>query len=425
MDSIGNKIYNLAKKLWPLNRSLTGDGVRDSLQIIKKIIPELKIHEVPSGKKVFDWNIPKEWNVKEAWIKTPGGKKICDFSVNNLHLLGYSNPVHKKLTLLELKEKLYTHEIDNAIPYRTSYYNKDWGFCISKNEFNSLEEGLYEVFIDSELKDGCLTYGELLIKGQTDEEIFFSTYICHPSMANNELSGPCLTTYLAKFILSQKRLKSYRIIFIPETIGSINYISDNLNILKERMLAGFNMTCVGDNRCFSYLPSRNGNTISDLYSKKILDDIVGDYKKYTWLNRASDERQYCSPGVDLPVCNIMRSKFGEYPEYHTSLDDLINVVSVEGFETSYSFYKNLINAVDTHCYPKSLFLCEPNLGKRGLYPLLSGGDKDMSIKLLKNVLSYCDGELSIVEISIKVESSYLDTLEAVNKLNKAGVVLLD
>ena len=425
MASTGNKIFNLAKELWPLNRSITGDGVRQTLQIIKKIIPELKIHEVPSGKKVFDWSIPKEWNVKEAWIKTPSGKLICDFSVNNLHLLGYSIPVHKKLALDELKQKLFTHDISNAIPYRTSYYNEDWGFCLSKDEYDSLEEGLYEVFIDSELKDGNMTYGELIVKGQSKEEIFFSTYICHPSMANNELSGPCLTTYLAKFISSQKRLKSYRIIFIPETIGSINYISDNLHILKERMLAGYNMSCVGDNRCFSYLPSRNGNTISDLYAKKILDDIVGDYKKYTWLNRASDERQYCSPGVDLPVCSVMRSKFGEYTEYHTSLDDLINVVSVEGFETSFSFYKNLINALDTHCYPKSIFLCEPNLGKRALYPLLSGGTKDVSIKLLKNVLSYCDGDLSIVEISEKVESSYLDTLKVLKRLNKAGVVLLD
>ena len=425
MSSAGKNIHNLAKKLWPLNRSLSGNGVRESFQIIKKIIPELRIHEVSSGKKVFDWNIPKEWNVKEAWIKTPSGKKICDFSVNNLHLLGYSIPVHRKLTLVELQKKLYTHELDKAIPYRTSYYNEDWGFCLSKNEFNSLEEGLYEVFIDSELKEGSLTYGELLIKGQTEEEIFFSTYICHPSMANNELSGPCLTTYLAKFILSEKRLKSYRIIFIPETIGSINYISDNLTVLKERMLAGFNITCVGDNRCFSYLPSRNGNTISDMYSKKILDDLVGDYKKYTWLDRGSDERQYCSPGVDLPVSSIMRSKFGEYPEYHTSLDDLTNLVTEEGFTSSYIFYKGLIEAVDSHCYPKSIFLCEPNLGKRGLYPLLSGGKKDVSIKLLKNVLSYCDGELSIVEISIKVESKYVDTLQAVNKLNRAGLVSLN
>lgn len=425
MNSKGNEIFNLAKELWPLNRSITGDGVRHTLRTIKKIIPELKIHEVPSGKKVFDWTIPKEWNVKEAWIKTPSGKIICEFSENNLHLLGYSIPVHKKLSLDELKEKLYTHDISNAIPYRTSYYNEDWGFCLSKNQYDSLEEGLYEVFIDSELKDGNMTYGELLVKGQSKEEIFFSTYICHPSMANNELSGPCLTTYLAKFISSQKRLKSYRIIFIPETIGSINYISDNLHILKKRMLAGYNMSCVGDNRCFSYLPSRNGNTISDLYAKKILDDIVGDYKKYTWLNRASDERQYCSPGVDLPVCSIMRSKFGEYPEYHTSLDDLINVVSVVGFETSYNFYTNLINALDSHCYPKSIFLCEPNLGKRALYPLLSGGTKDVSIKLLKNVLSYCDGDLSIVEISEKVESSYIDTLKVLKKLNNAGVVSLD
>ena len=195
--------------------------------------------------------------------------------------------------------------------------------------------------------------------------------------------------------------------------------------MKKNIVAGFNIVCVGDDKIYSYIPSRLGNTISDKISLKILKRKKLKFKKYTWLDRGSDERQYCSPGVDLPVSSIMRSKFGEYPEYHTSLDDLTNLVTEEGFTSSYIFYKGLIEAVDSHCYPKSIFLCEPNLGKRGLYPLLSGGKKDVSIKLLKNVLSYCDGELSIVEISIKVESKYVDTLQAVNKLNRAGLVSLN
>ncbi|SVC95653.1 uncharacterized protein METZ01_LOCUS348507, partial [marine metagenome] len=233
---IGRDIHKLAKKLWPINRSITGVGVRETLNIIKQHIPELIINEVPSGTKVFDWEIPKEWEVKEAWIRDPKGKKICNFKENNLHLVGYSTPVKARMSLTELNEHLCSlPEKPDAIPYVHSYYNDWWGFCISQNERDTLEEGIYEVYIDSKKFEGSLTYGELLIAGESEREIFLSTYVCHPSMANNELSGPTVTTFLAKWIQKLKHRKySYRIIFIPETIGSITYLSYNKDVMQKR-----------------------------------------------------------------------------------------------------------------------------------------------------------------------------------------------
>ncbi len=398
---VGNQIYNFCKELWPINRSITGDGVRKTLKKIKEILPQLSIHEVPTGTDVFDWKIPKEWVIRDAWIKTPDGKKICDFKTNNLYLVGYSTPIHKRLTLSELKKNLHSlPEMPDAIPYVTSYYEERWGFCISENEKKNLVEGEYEVFIDSDLIDGFLTYGELLIKGQSQEEVFLSTYICHPSMANNELSGPTVTSFISKWLVEQSNLKySYRIIFIPETIGSITYLSKNIDHLKSNVKAGFNISCVGDDRDYSYLPSRNGNTLSDKISQHVLNHIHPSYKIYDWSERGSDERQYCSPGIDLPIASIMRSKYGKYDEYHTSLDDLKNVVSPEGLAGGYNALKLAIEALENNIYPKTTVLCEPNLGKRNLYPTLSGKKLNHDIRLLKDVLTWSDGTMSLIEIA--------------------------
>ena len=239
---IGKEIYNFARELWPINRSITGAGVRETLQRISKHLKNLKIKSVPSGTKVFDWTVPKEWSVNEAYIVTPSGQKICDFSKNNLHLVGYSIPFKGNINLDELKEHLYTQpEQPNAIPYITSYYEERWGFCLSQEQFDALEKGTYKVVIDSTLFDGELNYGELSIKGKSDKEIFLSTYICHPSMANNELSGPTVVTFLAKWLQEiDKHEYTYRIIFIPETIGSITYLSHNYKTMKKKILAGFN-----------------------------------------------------------------------------------------------------------------------------------------------------------------------------------------
>jgi aminopeptidase-like protein len=400
-EIIGDAIYDLASTLWPLNRSITGDGVRETLCIIKNLIPDLSIIELPTGTKVFDWTIPKEWRVNDAYIISPDGSKICSFKENNLHLVGYSIPIQKKLSLSELQNNLYSlPEQPNAIPYVTSYYRETWGFCISHEQRNSLKDGDYDVVIDSELFEGNLTYGELLIKGKSDKEIFISTYICHPSMANNELSGPSVTTFIAKWLLNRLDNRySYRFVFVPETIGSIAYLSKNKDHLKSKVFAGFNVSCVGDNRDYSYLPSRNGNTISDEIAKHVLKHTFPTYKSYKWTDRGSDERQYCSPGIDLPIASIMRTKYGEYDEYHTSLDNLIDVVSPEGLDGGYISIKRAIEALEENKYPKINVLCEPQLSKRGLYPTLSTKSSNNDVRLMMDIITWSDGSKSILEIA--------------------------
>ena len=398
---IGNDIHELCQSLFNINRSITGDGVRETLSKLKDLLPDLSVIEVPTGTPVFDWTIPKEWSVKDAYIITPSGEKICHFKENNLHLVGYSVPVHAKLNLSELQTSLYSlPDQPSAIPYITSYYKERWGFCLSQHQRDTLEEGVYEVFIDSCLFDGSLTYGELFIQGESNKEIFLSTYVCHPSMANNELSGPTVTTFIAKWLASKPRRRfSYRFVFIPETIGSITYLSKNLGHLKSKVFAGFNVTCIGDNRDYSYLPSRNGNTISDIVSKHVLKHICPTYKSYKWADRGSDERQYCSPGVDLPIASIMRTKYGYYDEYHTSLDDLINVVTPAGLEGGYNALKCAIEVLEENQYPKVNVLCEPHLSKRGLYPTLSKKSSSADIRLMMDVITWSDGTNSLLEIA--------------------------
>lgn len=332
LKEYGQSMYNLCVELFPICRSITGNGVRETLSILNSVIGgEMVVREVPSGTQVFDWSVPKEWNIRDAWIKDSKGNKILDFKDNNLHVVGYSLPVNKKVNLEELKTIIYTQpEQPDAIPYVTSYYKERYGFCMTQNQKNNLKEDNYHIFIDSELKDGSLTYGEIIIPGDSNKEVFLSTYVCHPSMANNELSGPAVAIYLAKWLKSLPiRRYTYRIIFIPETIGSITYLSQNLEHLKKRVIAGFNISCVGDNRTFSYVASRYGNTLADKVAKNVLRFYYPEYKEYSFLKRGSDERQYNAPGVDLLVCAICRSKYGEYPEYHTSKDNL-DFISPEG-----------------------------------------------------------------------------------------------
>ena len=351
-------MVQLLKELFPICRSLTGDGVRETLQIIRKHIP-LRVRRVRSGTKVFDWTVPREWNVREAYVLNEHGEKIIDFAVNNLHLVGYSVPVDIWVTLAELQDHLYSLEDQpDAIPYITSYYEERWGFCIAHRERVKLKEGRYRVYIDSELKDGWLTYGEIIIPGASQEEIFFSTYVCHPSMANNELSGPVVTTFLAKWIAKSPRRYSYRVIFIPETIGSIAYLCKNLRQMKENMVAGFNVTCVGDDRVHSFLPSRAGDTLADKVALNVLTFSHPDFIRYTYLDRGSDERQYCSPGVDLPVVSVMRSKYGEYPEYHTSLDNL-ELVTPEGLLGSYQVLRGCVELLEANKKYRVTCLGEP------------------------------------------------------------------
>jgi aminopeptidase-like protein len=414
-------MLNFAKKIFPLNRSLTGKDVVKTLNIIKEKLPNLKLYSIKTGSKVFDWTVPKEWNVNNAFIIDPKGKKLADFKKNNIHLMGYSKPVKKILKLKELKKKIYTlKKLPDAIPYVTSYYKKDWGFCLSYNEFKKLKKGRYEINVNSTLKKGKLVYGQLLLKGKSKKEILLSTNICHPSLANNECSGITLLTYIAGW-LSKKKLKySYRIVYVPETIGALCFIKKNLKELQKNVIGGYTITCVGDERSFSYLPSRHGNSISDKIAKKVLDSKVKKYKKYSWLDRGSDERQYCAPNVDLPIASIMRSKYGSYKEYHTSLDTLGKVVTEKGLRGSFKIYKEVIKMFELNYRPITKKFGEPFLKKYGLF---KGKVYTKNTKLVADIISFCDGNNDIVDIANNCDISFSETFKVIKILRKKKIIL--
>ena len=419
----GDEMYNWAKQLFPLNRSLTGMGVRETLAFIKSRIPELQIYEVPSGTKAFDWEVPMEWNIREAYIQDSEGNKIIDFKENNLHVIGYSLPIDKIVSRKELDSYLISlPDQPTAIPYVTSYYKETSGFCLSHDQVQNLGPGPFRIFIDSELKSGHMTYGEILIRGDSSKEVLLSTYICHPSMGNNELSGPVVAMAAVQYLKSlEKRKYSYRILFTVETIGSIYYISKNLDSLTRNVVAGWVLTCIGDNRTYSYVPSRERNSYTNIISRRVLEDLGEPYVEYSWLDRGSDERQYCSPGVDLPIGSLMRTKYGEYLEYHTSLDDM-NVISPEGLSGGLQLIVNSINILESNAYFKNLLPCEPHLGKRGLYPTTSTKLSDQEVRDQMNVISFLDGKHDLISIAniCNVKYSYVQTL--IQKLERLGLV---
>lgn len=425
LSMLGEQMHALARQLWPINRSLTGDGVRETLACLKsQHLPTLQVHEVPTGTAVFDWIVPREWSVREAYIRTPDGRRICDFQQNNLHLVGYSVPVRQTMSLAALNEHLHSlPDQPDAIPYVTSYYAEHWGFCLRHDQRLALEEGDYEVCIDARLFDGHLTYGELLIPGQSTEEVFLSTYVCHPSMANNELSGPCVTTFIARWLAAlPDRRYSYRIVFVPETIGAITYLSRHLPLLQQRVIAGFNLTCIGDDRAYSYLPSRAGDTLSDTVARHVLRWIDPAYRSYPWRSRGSDERQYCAPGVDLPVASIMRSKYATYPEYHTSLDNLTDVVTPSGLAGGFLAVQRAIEAIERNVKPRMTVLCEPQLGRRGLYPTLSTTGSADGVQLLMELITWSDGRHTLIEIAERCDVPVWALYPLVDQLQAHGLM---
>ena len=424
-DDAGEVLHHWATELFPICRSITGDGLRLSLQYISSLIPGFEIHEIPSGTKAFDWVVPDEWNIKEAYIEDAFGKRVVDFNDNSLHVISYSTSVDLTLTRDELEPFLHIHPyLESAIPYVTSYYSPRWGFCLSQNQKKLLGEGPFHVVIDSSHTKGSLSYGDVVIKGESEEEILFSTYLCHPSMANNELSGPVVATALARSILQmERRHYTYRFVFIPETIGSIAYLSSHLEHLKKTVRAGWVITCIGDDRSYSYLPSRSGNTLADRVSKQMIALSGNHFDVYTYLDRGSDERQYCSPQVDLPVASLMRSKYGTYPEYHSSLDDL-NLVTPTGLDGGLQMMKSVVNILEKEKRWSSSFACEAQLGKRGLYPSLSTAESAKEVAGLVNVLAYCDGTMSEREIAELCLLSEVQVHELIGVLFKAGLVHL-
>ena len=413
---ISAEMYKLLTELYPICRSITGNGVRKTLEIIRNYIP-IERHEVPSGTKVFDWIIPKEWNIEDAYIKTDKGQKIVDFKKSNLHVLNYSTPIKSKLPLSELKQHLYTlPDQPEAIPYRTSYYNENWGFCLSHNQFLTLEDGKYEIVIDSSLKDGNLTYGEFFLQGKKNEEILLTCYTCHPSLCNDNLSGIVLLTFLAQYLSKLKLDYSYRFLFIPETIGAITWLKLNEEKISK-IKHGLVITCVGDSGKFTYKKSRLGNAEIDQTAINILKESGESFQIKDFFPVGSDERQFCSPGFNLPMGSLMRTMYHKFPEYHTSLDNL-EFVKGEYLIESFSIYLKIIleleknfgkfkpeeklkdqrNMDDNDIFMNLNPKCEPNLEKRGLFNKVIDLDSGTALSI-SWVLNLSDGRNSLSDIS--------------------------
>lgn len=395
----GQVILDRMRELWPICRSITGPGVRETLAVIQRDLPALTINEVPTGTRCFDWTVPDEWSIRGAYIADTDGRRIVDFANSNLHVVSYSEPVDLELDLEELQAHLHSlPDQPDAVPYVTSYYKRTWGFCLSERVRRAMRPGRYRVVIDSDLRSGSLTYGEWILPGETESEVFLSTYICHPSMANNELSGPCVTTEVARWLASAPRRLTYRVIFIPETIGALVYLDRHLAELKHRTTAGFVINCVGDERAWSFMPSRDGDTLSDRAARHVLKHVAPDYREYSFLERGSDERQYCSPGVDLPVCSIMRSKYATFPEYHTSLDNF-DLVTATGLGQAFEAHTRLLDVLEGACTPVATVIGEPKMSDRGLRPTTGKRGSAESSRPLMNLLAYSDGRRSLLEIA--------------------------
>ncbi len=441
-ETIGNEMFQLIEELFPICRSITGNGVRQTLKNLKKHIP-LKTHEIPTGTKVFDWVIPKEWNINDAYIIDPDGNKIVNFKESNLHVLNYSTPINQKISLSDLKNHIHTiPEKPDLIPYVTSYYSENWGFCMKHSEFVKLKEGDYQILIDSELNNGNLTYGEYFIPGKNESEILLTCYVCHPSMCNDNLSGVILLTFLAKYLTNFENKYSIRFLFIPETIGSITWLQineKNLNKIKHGLVA----TCVGDSGNFTYKKSRSGDTEIDNTVIQLLKNSESNFKIVDFFPWGSDERQFCSPGFNLPVGSLMRSMYGnkDFPEYHTSADNL-NFVNKTSLADSFLKYMSIICKLEENFgkfsnqnsnykkeetenlefYKNLNPKCEPQLGKRGIYRLLGGQNNDLNNRkdefALFWVLNLSDGNHSLSDIS---KISGFDQLE----IKKAVDILVE
>lgn len=415
LKQAGNFMYELAERLYPVCRSITGNGVRETLSILNENIP-VSITEVPTGTKVLDWEIPDEWNISDAWVKNTEGEKIVDFKKLNLHVLNYSVPVDKKIKLNELKEHLYTiPEYPEWVPYRTSYYNRQWGFCLSHNQFENLQDEEYLVNIDAELKPGSLTYGEVFIPGKSKKEVLFSCHVCHPSLCNDNLSGIVLATKLADVIRKADLHYSYRFLFIPGTIGSITWLSRNEDKLHN-IKHGLVLTLLGDSTPFQYKKSRQGKAEIDQIMEYVLSKKNGtkilEFSPYGY-----DERQFCSPGFNLPVGRLSRTPFDEFPEYHTSADNL-DFIGAENLSESLSLLLEIITIIESNkryinLQPKG----EPQLGKRGLYKSVGGQrqQKEYQMALLW-LLNFSDGNHSLLDIAVKSGIEFEIILMGANEL---------
>jgi aminopeptidase-like protein len=415
----GKNMFQLMEDLFPICRSITGNGVRDTLKILSRYIP-LKTFEIPTGTEVFDWTIPREWNIKDAYIIDPVGEKIVDFNDNNIHVVNYSSPVNDMFTLEELKPHLYSlPNRPNTTPYRTTYFNEDWGFCLEHNKLKHLKDGEYKVVIDSQLTDGFLTYGECYLRGKETAEVVLSCYTCHPSLCNDNLSGIVLTTYIAKYLSSLALNYSYRFLYIPETIGAITWLHQNEEKVKN-IKHGLVLTCLGDPGNSTYKKSRQGNAEIDDAVINVLKHSGDDFQVVDFFPSGSDERQFCSPGFNLPFGSLVRTLYGRFPEYHTS-DDNLSFVKPEYLADSFSKFLSTIYILENNKTFENLNpKCEPQLGKRGLYTRTKPGSKEIDAR--RWVLNFSDGQYSLMDISKRSGLSFTLIKEAADILLRAGLL---
>jgi len=419
----GGEMHEFIAALYPICRSITGNGVRTTLEQIKRYIP-LTVHEVPSGTRVFDWTVPKEWNITDAYIKNADGKKIVDFHRCNLHVVNYSVPVKKKLSLAELKSHLFTLPAHPQwVPYRTSYYSESWGFCLSHEQFLQLSDGKYEVCIDTSLEDGSLTYGEYLIRGETSDEVLISCHICHPSLCNDNLSGIAVSTMLAKMLRQGTHRYSYRFLFVPGTIGAITWLWANepqVTAIKH----GFVLAGVGDRGPLTYKRSRQGTAEIDRVFAHVLSRSENKFEIIEFSPYGYDERQFCSPGFNLPVGCVMRTPFGHYPEYHTSADNL-SFIHPQALVDSLTTCLEVCSVLESNrTYVNLNPKCEPQLGKRGLYRSVGGTPPPDGVDglVLLWVLNLSDGKHSLLDIAERAGCRFTDVNEAVKLLVKHGLL---
>jgi len=418
----GEALFALVSELFPLHRSITGDGVRGTLARLSRHIP-LVIHEVPSGTRVFDWTVPDEWNVRAAWIADATGRRVVDMRRSNLHLVHYSVPVRARLSLAELRPHLHSlPEAPELVPYRTSYYTPSWGFCVAHEQLAALADGEYEVCIDASLAPGSLTYGECFLPGETDDEVLVSTHICHPSMANDNCSGIALAAALAEALATRtSRRYGYRFVFVPGTIGSITWLARN-EAGVDRIRHGLVLAGLGDASAFTYKKSRRGNAEIDRLVPRVLSDLGAPHAVRDFVPYGYDERQYCSPAFDLPVGCLMRTPHGGYREYHTSADDLA-FVRPERLHESLRLVLAIVDALEANRrYVSQNPKCEPQLGRRGLYATLGGIDRRADELALLWALSLADGRHTVLDIADRSGMSFDAIDRAAHALSEHGLL---
>lgn len=421
---IGEEIHRFIEELYPISRSLTGNGVRETLTRIAKRIP-LAVHEVPTGTQVLDWVVPKEWNIVDAYVKNEQGERVIDFKKSNLHVVGYSVPIKKTMTLAELRPHLFSlPEHPDSIPYRTSYYEESWGFCISHNDLMKLSEGTYEVCIDSTLSDGNLTYGEYVVSGETKEEILISSHICHPSLANDNLSGVALATYLAKAMQDTTPRYTYRFLFIPGTIGSITWLATHKDTVLN-IKHGLVLTGIGDVGKMHYKKSRMGDTEIDRVVSHALRHSGLGYTVLDFSPFGYDERQYCSPGFNLSVGSLMRTPHGKYSEYHSSADNL-EFVRPAPLAEAYVLCQSVFSILEGNAsYTNQIPFGEPQLGRRGLYETMGAASDVVKARQLAMlwVLNFSDGNNSLLDIAERSGMEFSLIRQAADLLVKNSILV--